>query len=209
MSGFSEPSNLQEGVRTLSGFFLRAKSWQLFCLLFILPLVTEMLVSVPIPSGAQSVADLGRSGLVLLLVFELYMACFMAWFWAIGTFSGDAAKAELKMDRTFFRLAIGYPPVYTLWFFFTALGPDSPPIFVIVPLHLFCMFCLLYDMHFASKSLAIAEMGRQVNFYDYAAAFFLLWFYPIGIWIVQPRVNRLFAQSSQAVPSPPEASPDS
>ena len=36
--------------------------------------------------------------------------------------------------------------------------------------------------------------GRRADsFYDYAGAFFLLWFFPLGIWILQPRVNALAA----------------
>jgi hypothetical protein len=26
---------------------------------------------------------------------------------------------------------------------------------------------------------------------DFAGEFFLLWFYPVGIWIVQPKINKM------------------
>jgi hypothetical protein len=45
-----------------------------------------------------------------------------------------------------------------------------------------------------SKSLVLAETGKPASFYDYAGPFFLLWFFPVGIWIVQPRVNRLYSE---------------
>jgi hydrogenase maturation factor len=41
----------------------------------------------------------------------------------------------------------------------------------------------------------LAMTGRTVSFYDYAGPFFLWWFFPLGIWFVQPRINRLFANS--------------
>ncbi len=52
----------------------------------------------------------------------------------------------------------------------------------------------VYDLYFVSKSLALAETSRPVSFYDYAGPFFLIWFFPIGIWFTQPRVNRLYAE---------------
>jgi len=48
------------------------------------------------------------------------------------------------------------------------------------------------QIYFVSKSLVLAETGRPAVFYDYAGPFFLVWFFPIGVWIVQPRINRLY-----------------
>jgi len=51
--------------------------------------------------------------------------------------------------------------------------------------------------NFASKSLVMVETGRRAKFYDYAGPFFLMWFFPIGIWFIQPRINRLYSQRMQ------------
>jgi hypothetical protein len=63
------------------------------------------------------------------------------------------------------------------------------------------MFCLFYCLRFVAKTLTLAETGKPASFYDYAGPFFLLWFYPVGIWIVQPRVNRLYMERSSVEPS--------
>ena len=55
------------------------------------------------------------------------------------------------------------------------------------------LYCLFFDLNFISKSLALAETGKPVSFYDYSGPFFLIWFFPLGIWFVQPRINRLYA----------------
>jgi hypothetical protein len=44
-----------------------------------------------------------------------------------------------------------------------------------------------------ARNLAMAEKQEKVEFYDYAGAFFLLWFFFIGVWFIQPRINRMFA----------------
>jgi hypothetical protein len=72
---------------------------------------------------------------------------------------------------------------------------DSSPglLGLILPLHLFAMVCMFYLSYFVAKSLVLAETSKPASFSDYAGPFFLLWFCPVGIWIVQPRVNRLYS----------------
>jgi hypothetical protein len=58
------------------------------------------------------------------------------------------------------------------------------------------IICLIYILYFDSKSLALAERNESVSFYDYVGPFFLLWFFPIGIWIIQPKINRLYVEKT-------------
>jgi hypothetical protein len=46
-----------------------------------------------------------------------------------------------------------------------------------------------------SKSLVIAEKGEPITFDDYALSLLLLFFSLIGISLIQPRINRLYARS--------------
>ena len=62
---------------------------------------------------------------------------------------------------------------------------------IILPLHLFSMFCILYSLYFVAKTFKTVELQREVTFSDFAGEFFLIWFYPIGIWIVQPKINKM------------------
>jgi hypothetical protein len=74
---------------------------------------------------------------------------------------------------------------------------------VILPLHLFSMFCIFYCLYFNAKALKAVEWRRPVTFGDYAGEFFLLWFFPLGIWFIQPRINQLFrndGNSNQLAP---------
>jgi hypothetical protein len=59
------------------------------------------------------------------------------------------------------------------------------------------MVCLFYLLYFVSKNLVLTEAGKQVSFYEYAGPFFLLWFFPMGVWIVQPKVNQLYEEKSK------------
>jgi hypothetical protein len=45
---------------------------------------------------------------------------------------------------------------------------------------------MFYNLYFVSKNLVVAETGKPASFHDYAGPFFLIWFFPIGIWFIQP-----------------------
>jgi hypothetical protein len=109
-----------------------------------------------------------------------------------------AVQPELRMKSGFFRVALIYPPFYFV--FFVATFQNFSPGFLglILPLHLFATVCMFYLFYFVAKSLVMAETSKPAAFYDYAGPFFLLWFFPIGIWILQPRVNRLYSDRKNA-----------
>lgn len=134
------------------------------------------------------------------------MICVLAWFWSMGSFLGSITKSELKLEAGFFRFALGYSAVYMFVFFSFMLNPGPVPAVIIVPLHLLCMYCLFYILYFVSKTLTLVELGKALTLYDYAGTFFLLWFYPIGIWFIQPKVNRLYTEKGKREDSLTQAS---
>jgi len=147
----------------INRFFLRAKSWEIFLLLF----------------GVMAV---------------LFMVCSQGWFGATGSFLNSIVQPRIRPGLNFFRFALIYPVLYIVAFLI--VFPPPPAMLVIIfPLHVFAIFCMFYLPIFVSKNLALVENGKEVTFYDYAGPFFLLWFLPIGLWIVQPRINRLYAEA--------------
>jgi hypothetical protein len=181
-------------VKAIANFFLRAEHWQIFLLLFAAPTIAEFFV---IPTTIRSWHELGPNGFFFLGVMVLYLLCFLAWFGSMGLFLRSIVSPELRMETQFFRLALVYPVVYVPIFFFLVI-PDKVPVWVVLPLHLACMACIFYLLYFVSKNLVLAETAKQASFYEYAGPFFLLWFFPVGVWIVQPKVNRLYAEKGSA-----------
>jgi hypothetical protein len=130
----------------------------------------------------------------------LYLLCFLAWFGSMGFFFHSIVVADLRMEIQFFRFSLAYPVFYFPMFFLLVISGTGISEQVIVPLHLVCMVCLFYVLYFVSRDLVLAESGKPASFYDYAGAFFLLWFFPIGVWFIQPRVNRLYAERGRTGP---------
>jgi hypothetical protein len=183
-------------TNAITSFFLRAKHWQLFLLLAVVPMIAEFAVAVSLPMTVRSWREFTRVDFFFVAATTLYMLCFLAWFWSLGSFLNSIVKPELKLKTTFLHIALIYPAIY-MPFFLAVFFDLKPELFMVVlPLHFFAMFCIFYLLRFASKTLALAETGRTVSFYDYAGPFFLLWFYPVGVWIIQPRINRLYAENT-------------
>jgi hypothetical protein len=178
----------------IAAVFLRAKHWQIFLLFIGAMLVGQVAIMSSTATTARSPEDLGQISPLFGFMMVLFMGCFLGWFWSMGSFLSSIAQPSLKMEMGFFRFALIYPALYVP--VFMATFPSFKPlvIAIIIPLHFFATFCMFYLLYFVSKSLVLVETGKPASFYDYAGPFFLTWFFPIGVWIIQPRINRLYAE---------------
>jgi hypothetical protein len=172
--------------------FLKAKHWQIFTVTIGLPFLIQI-VLIPI-------TIMGNDPMIMMKMFPIIMILFCAiygWLWSIAIGLQQVIPVEFKLNvnkfKIFFLISIVYM-ILILIFFMSIINLDgpNPGIFaVIVPIHLFSMFCLIYSLYFVAKTFKSAELQRKVTFSDFAGEFFMIWFFPIGIWIIQPKVNKL------------------
>ena len=182
---------------------LSIKHWQLFSLLIGIPLIlqsafVEMLVTKSNPT---------TMGLIQIISTAFLMFLFFSWLYALGTNLYKKLPPTEMMNLNRFKLFMLIPLVYTLFLSFflynrpliistNEVAVNSQTFGLIVPVHLFSMFCIFYGFYFVAKALKTIELQKTVKFSDYAGEFFLLWFFPIGIWVIQPRINKLFYTSA-------------
>ncbi len=186
--------------------FLNAKHWQLFLLLFGIPFLLQMFMMQHLFSSFENIESQGdltplnldNFFIATIGVTVLYMAIFYGWLWSIGTGLQSKIPENLNMKVGRFKIALIYPVIYmSLFVFFISSVFSSPQnlntslFSLIIPLHLLAMFCIFYAMYFIAKTIKTAELKTQLRFSDFAGEFFLLWFYPIGVWILQPRINQI------------------
>lgn len=62
----------------------------------------------------------------------------------------------------------------------------------------YVFYALLYYTAFPVRLLNTIEKEREVTFSDYILDSFLVIFFPIGIWILQPRINRIAKHFGEA-----------
>jgi len=136
------------------------------------------------------------------------------WYWSIGVGLQYKLPQHITIKSGFFKVAIIVQLIsmvglmYVVRDMLTTVAafmenPDGmadPAAFlgafvVIMPLQLLSMVLMFYSFYFAAKVFKTAELQRAVTFSDFSAEFFLLWFAPIGVWIIQPKVNSMTGES--------------
>ena len=183
-------------------FFLKAKHWQIFALLFGIPILFQIIVMGHIIASENPVLNFS----IFLIFMLLFMSVFFGWFWSIGVGLNKFLPQESNLNITKFKIFLLVPFFYVIFLMFSMLSfglfSDTPPpngmfgisFAIIIPLHLFSMFCMFYIMYFCSKTIKSIELKREAIFLDYVGEFFLLWFYMIGIWILQPKINKIYVE---------------
>lgn len=173
-------------------FFLQAQHWQVFAVLVGFGCVTEVVVIYTYPK-----ADSVTVPITSLIAAEIYYVCVVLWFWSLSSYLQSVIKPELRLNFGFLCFALSFPLIYMAFFqiIFERLITSPRWMFGVFPLHLMAMFCVLFVLNFSAKSLVLAEKGVPVSFRGYAREFFLFWFFPVGIWFLQPRINRLYAEA--------------
>jgi hypothetical protein len=174
-------------------FLLRLKHWQLFLLTWGLPITIDI----------YAFSDLELMVKLFPLMTVVFAMAVFGWIWAIAAVLHQRVPIGVNLNLTQFKVMFSIPIIYILTIVLlidrqSFAGPNGHGEVIgftflpaIVVIHLVSMVCILLGMRFAAKTLKSIELGRNATFRDYAAEFFLIWFSPIGCWILQPRLNRL------------------
>lgn len=195
-------------------FYLKAKHWQVFLLTFVLPFLFQIVMTGAVIIQFQSLepGEVPKfpSNLFLLfaIVMLLYITFLFGWYWSIAIGLKEKLPQELKLKYERFKVFFFSPLVYFILFgFFMSyfseliLNGEEPnfvfllPIFLLVfLLHFYSMFCMIFIMYFTAKTIKSIELQREAHFSDYVLEFFLVWFLPVGIWILQPKINSFLSE---------------
>ncbi len=127
------------------------------------------------------------------------MAVYMGWLLSIAVRANQKLEEPLKKSPRWMVLGLVYAAGYlvgALVFLPGSLEHAGGVPGFIVPLHLLAMVAIIYALLFTAKSLVTLERNHASTFFEYSGPFFLLWFFPIGVWFVQPRVVKLLGSGN-------------
>jgi hypothetical protein len=199
-------------MKTVIEKFLKAKHWQLFLLMFGAPFLFQIFLMVTAFANVGKDSDpmfMFNYFKLFPILMVIFMGTFFGWFWSIAVGLQNKIPNTVKMKLSKFKIFFFTPMVYMLlitiglaslfsWLPEASKSGSEPDVAllgisfaVIVPLHLFSMFCLFYCLYFVAKTIKTVELQREATFSDFAGEFFLIWFYPVGVWIVQPKINKM------------------
>jgi hypothetical protein len=54
----------------------------------------------------------------------------------------------------------------------------------------------LFCIYFNAKLIKSVELKKEAKFEEFIGDFFLILFFPIGIWLIQPRLNKIVTNST-------------
>lgn len=175
--------------KKIMNIYLKAKRWQLYIVLIALIFLAQA------PIFNFNLESDVSSALPFLPAF-LIGIFFFGWLWAIASACVKELPPELATSPIPMQVGLIYALVYLVLAGIFFFGPDSqPPSYIAIP-HLFAMAAIFYSMGFTAKQLTKVEQNQDVSFFSYSGPFFLFWFFFIGIWFIQPKVNQLLGQKN-------------
>jgi len=130
----------------------------------------------------------------------VFFSILWGWLYAIGVYLTKKLPETVKMNLSKFKWFMSITIIYLfLLCLSTYLGRfvsvsneiqhNLLIVVILIPLHLFAIFCILYGIYYNAKLLKTIELQRLVIFSDFAGEFCLFLLFPIGIWVIQPKIN--------------------
>ena len=164
------------------------KHWHLFLLIFICGAWTS-------PSPLKEIIN------------SIAVVTFSLWVYAIGVY-GQERIAELglkSMNVKLFKINVLIVSAFILagLFYISNFETTQSDNYELadVPFSiagLYLTFAIPQTIIFVAKTIAKIELRKEVTFGDYVSNLLLIFFFFIGVWILQPKVNKLIATNKSA-----------
>ncbi len=164
------------------------KNWQLFLLL-----CTTYIFGTVLWSGNSEI--LGIKTLYLSVTFSVItLIIFFSWVFLLGVFLNSIKENTYRFNKWFLLIASLLGMFIYIELNLSRLGNESfqlPVVFSILlaPLG---MLGILYTFYNVPKSLKTLELGRKAHLTEFILDSLLMFAFPIGIWFIQPRINKIY-----------------
>lgn len=144
---------------------------------------------------------------VFVLVLLVLPTVYLGWLWSVAGFLYSKLPPGVEMPWAQFKgfflvpvLCIAASIVGMGLFMGNWLGSnaDGLVLAMLIPIYFFATASLFYLSWFVAKCLVIVEQGSDIDGGEYYWELALIWVWPLGIWMVQPRVNHLYNQHNHA-----------
>ena len=189
---------------------LNASHWKLFVLTTGLPFISLIIFIIyilPQDQHHQQPETTLLVNLIYIIISLIGVATQLYWYWAVVIALRPYLHLNTKLRLKPFYYCF-FTPILLFGFYSiqeflittqiqqlssTETQPNLPTIqsFIMLIGHLITVFCLIYTWRFTAKMLQSVELQREAVYAEYSSDFFLIWFFPLGVWSIQPRINRI------------------
>lgn len=153
---------------------LNLKSWQLFIVLFS-PFIISSFISFKLPN-------------LITLFTSLWLIIYLIWLYVLST---NLYKKLTKDNQKTFSIVMLKVNILLTFISLLVISISSHiliPALIKTILSIYSAVGLIYSIFFCAKILSKKENNQDSLFLN----FVLLWFYPIGLWVLQPKVRAVF-----------------
>jgi len=166
-------------VDNMDSLILKLKSWQLFPIL----LIGSILLNTQIEGNVHLTVALKIVGMVI----------YFGWMLWLGSELHSLARTDSPGNGFF--LFNGYLIIGIFSIGMVMSEGNDFQVEGIAALPFFYLFyAVIYVLRIPAKRIRSIELGRKVSFGDYWGLFFMFIFWPIGVWFIQARVNKLLSE---------------
>lgn len=178
-------------------FFLKAKAWQIFLLTVVAPFCIQSGLVVFFVSNIEKNPALVFKAMAFFTL--VFMALLFLWIWSLGIGLNKLIPEEIRPEVKLFKLAIICSATNTILFhvyfvLFATNEVNDDYMTAMLFLYIFSICCFFYALYFVSKSLVISEQQKSTRVSLFSGNLFLFLFFPLGIWVIQPRINKIYAE---------------
>lgn len=181
-------------------FIVAMRHWLVFSLLFVLPIAAILILRswLTLTGDKAAVNPNQIIGPVAAAIICYIAVSGFAWLCGTGAYLHSRLPKDVFLNLPIFYFMTIVPLFWGLWNAWVMLNFYSHGM---VYSHtaeesdyfgLATLATILFSVHnawFVAKALKSVEEGGEVGFRDYVGDFFLIFLLPIGIWILQPRLN--------------------
>lgn len=159
--------------------FCKYKAWLVFAIIF-----GPAFVDVFIPFQSYWMI---HTILQVLVVFS-----YLKWIYNVAQLLNEKQLFAKKNSWRFFQFNYLYFILYiSIIYFLQKYNPIqySDIAFQLLIFHLYASFTMLYFLYVIARNFECIRLRKDANFSEYFATFLAVWFLPIGIWWLQPKIR--------------------
>ena len=170
---------------------IKLKHWQIFIVLGTGYILNLVLSGINFTIGNVTSSELS----IMIGIITIFL--FFLWVLTIGLYLNSIPDNPYKFNKWILVLSISFSIMGYSELLFERLGNENYilPVWISFVLTLLTFFGLFYTFYNVSKSLKSIELDKESNLSEYIISAILLFAFPIGVWFIQPRMNRIYYEN--------------
>ena len=138
---------------------------------------------------------------IWIIIFLVGAINSFVWVWSTVTTVLLTITPEVRPNDKLFKTCFWIPAIFISYFVgymlfnlfvhkVKSLNADLE-VKLYIGLGFLSLGCIVFGLLFAAKTIKTAELKRNLKVYEYLPEFALMILAPIGLWIIQPRLNKI------------------